>query len=34
MKWNEKVAVITAAGGVLLSAYAKELASKGVKQPF
>jgi NAD(P)-dependent dehydrogenase (short-subunit alcohol dehydrogenase family) len=31
MKWNEKVAVITGAGGVLLSAYAKELASKGVK---
>lgn len=31
MKWNKKVAVITGAGGVLLSAYAKELASKGVK---
>ncbi|MDR1926841.1 MAG: SDR family oxidoreductase [Endomicrobium sp.] len=31
MDWNKKVAVITGAGGVLLSAYAKELASKGVK---
>jgi NAD(P)-dependent dehydrogenase (short-subunit alcohol dehydrogenase family) len=31
MEWNKKVAVITGAGGVLLSAYAKELASKGVK---
>ena len=31
MEWNKKVAVITRAGGVLLSAYAKELASKGVK---
>ncbi|MDR1662915.1 MAG: SDR family oxidoreductase [Endomicrobium sp.] len=31
MEWGNKVAVITGAGGVLLSAYAKELASKGVK---
>jgi NAD(P)-dependent dehydrogenase (short-subunit alcohol dehydrogenase family) len=31
MEWNKKVAVITGAGGVLLNAYAKELASKGVK---
>ncbi|MDR2676502.1 MAG: SDR family oxidoreductase [Endomicrobium sp.] len=31
MEWNKKVAVITGAGGVLLSAYAKKLASKGVK---
>ncbi len=31
MEWNKKIAVITGAGGVLLSAYAKELASKGVK---
>jgi NAD(P)-dependent dehydrogenase (short-subunit alcohol dehydrogenase family) len=31
MEWSKKVAVITGAGGVLLSAYAKELASKGVK---
>ncbi|MDR1122941.1 MAG: SDR family oxidoreductase [Endomicrobium sp.] len=31
MEWNNKVAIITGAGGVLLSAYAKELASKGVK---
>ncbi|MCA6069727.1 MAG: SDR family oxidoreductase [Endomicrobium sp.] len=31
MEWNKKVAVITGAGGVLLSAYAKELASKGVR---
>ncbi|GHT43577.1 putative oxidoreductase UxuB [Endomicrobiia bacterium] len=31
MEWNKKVAVVTGAGGVLLSAYAKELASKGVK---
>jgi NAD(P)-dependent dehydrogenase (short-subunit alcohol dehydrogenase family) len=31
MDWNKKVAVITGAGGVLLGACAKELASKGVK---
>jgi NAD(P)-dependent dehydrogenase (short-subunit alcohol dehydrogenase family) len=31
MKWNEKVAIITGAGGVLLSAFSKKLASKGVK---
>jgi NAD(P)-dependent dehydrogenase (short-subunit alcohol dehydrogenase family) len=31
MEWSSKVAIITGAGGVLLSAYAKELASKGVK---
>ena len=31
MNWNEKVAVITGAGGVLLSACAKDLAAKGVK---
>jgi NAD(P)-dependent dehydrogenase (short-subunit alcohol dehydrogenase family) len=31
MEWSKKVAIITGAGGVLLSAYAKELASKGVK---
>ncbi|MDR1013076.1 MAG: SDR family oxidoreductase [Lactobacillales bacterium] len=31
MEWSNKVAIITGAGGVLLSAYAKELASKGVK---
>jgi NAD(P)-dependent dehydrogenase (short-subunit alcohol dehydrogenase family) len=31
MDWNKKVAVITGAGGVLLSAYSKELAIKGVK---
>ncbi|MDR2252215.1 MAG: SDR family oxidoreductase [Endomicrobium sp.] len=31
MEWGNKVAIITGAGGVLLSAYAKELASKGVK---
>ncbi|MGB2579481.1 NAD(P)-dependent dehydrogenase (short-subunit alcohol dehydrogenase family) [Elusimicrobium simillimum] len=31
MEWKDKVAVITGAGGVLLSACAKELASKGVK---
>lgn len=31
MEWNKKVVVITGAGGVLLSAYAKELASKGAK---
>jgi NAD(P)-dependent dehydrogenase (short-subunit alcohol dehydrogenase family) len=31
MEWSNKVAIITGAGGVLLGAYAKELASKGVK---
>jgi len=31
MDWSKKVAVITGASGVLLSAFAKELASKGTK---
>jgi NAD(P)-dependent dehydrogenase (short-subunit alcohol dehydrogenase family) len=31
MDWNKKVAIITGAGGVLLGAYSKELALKGVR---